>query len=359
MTAVTRIIGGSAGGRRLRTPTRRRHPPHQRPGARGALQRASSRGPAALQGLRFLDLYAGSGAVGLEAWSRGAAAVTLVESDRRTAALCAPTPATSAPTSTSSRGTVAAFLRRPSPATTTPTTSCSATRRTRWAPTRVAADLAALVPWLGADALVVVERSARSPEPVWPDGLERDRTKRYGETVLWYGHAGHEQRCAAVCPGSFDPVTHGHLDIIGRAAAAVRRGRRRGRRQPVQEPAVLARGAARRCSSETLADLANVRVEGFTGPRHRLLLAVGARAIVKGLRASSDFDYELPMAHMNSALTGVETVFLPASTGQSFVSLEPGQGGRGPRRRRHRVPAAVRARAAHSPGWPSAPDRPA
>src|SRR6478672_639808 len=83
---MTRIIGGTAGGRRLRTPTG----DATRPTAdrvREALFSALESQLGSLTGLRFLDLYAGSGAVGLEAMSRGAGVVTAVESDRRTARL--------------------------------------------------------------------------------------------------------------------------------------------------------------------------------------------------------------------------------------------------------------------------------
>src|SRR4249919_3874642 len=83
---MTRIIGGSAGGRRLATPRgTSTRPSSDR--VREALFSAIESWCGSLQGLRFLDLYAGSGAVGLEAWSRGAGVVTLVEQDRRTAAL--------------------------------------------------------------------------------------------------------------------------------------------------------------------------------------------------------------------------------------------------------------------------------
>src|SRR5689334_23958227 len=85
---MTRIIGGSAGGRRISTPAGQ----HTRPTTdrvREALFSAVEAWCGSFQGLRFLDLYAGSGAVGLEAWSRGAGVVTLVESDRRTARLIA------------------------------------------------------------------------------------------------------------------------------------------------------------------------------------------------------------------------------------------------------------------------------
>lgn len=123
----------------------------------------------------------------------------------------------------------------------------------------------------------------------------------------------------AVCPGSFDPVTHGHIDIIGRAArlfdeviVAVGVNPSKSRLfGPEERVDMLTR---------SVVDLDNVRVEGFTGLVTEFCVEHDVQAIVKGLRSSSDFDYELPMSHMNSALTGVETVFLPTSTGQSFVS---------------------------------------
>ena len=68
------------------------------------------------------------------------------------------------------------------------------------------------------------------------------------------------------------------------------------------------------------ADLANVRVQGFTGLIVDFCREIDAVAIVKGLRGSTDYEYELPMAHMNSHLTGVETVFVPAAVGNAFVS---------------------------------------
>ena len=156
---------------------RRRHPSHQRPGARGALLRHRVLVRIA-PGLRFLDLYAGSGAVGLEAWSRGAGVVTLVEQDRRTAVA-------------DRRQRQGAGLRQgrragrppsPAPCTTPPprrTTSRSSTRRTPSTTRAVDADLAALVDngWLVPGALVVVERSARSAEPTWPDGSRADPVK--------------------------------------------------------------------------------------------------------------------------------------------------------------------------------------
>jgi 16S rRNA (guanine966-N2)-methyltransferase len=185
---MTRIIGGTAGGRRLSTP----RGAHTRPTSdrvREALFSAVESWCGSLHGLRFLDLYAGSGAVGLEAWSRGAGVVTLVEQDRRTAALIADNARTigfpranvvTAPaTSTLRRSPAApydvAFLDPPYPLP----------------DAAVRDDLHALVAhgWLVPGAMVVVERSGRSPEPAWPDGIVDRRQKKYGETVLWYGHA--------------------------------------------------------------------------------------------------------------------------------------------------------------------------
>ncbi len=185
---MTRIIGGSAGGRRLRTPSGdATRPTSDR--VREALFSSIEAWAGSLQGLRFLDLYAGSGAVGLEAWSRGAAAVTLVESDRRTADLVRSNARDLGADVHVVTATVAAFLGHPSAGDHHAYDLVFSDPPYPLDSGAVAADLAALVPWLAADALVVVERSARSPEPVWPDGLERQRTKRYGETVLWYGHA--------------------------------------------------------------------------------------------------------------------------------------------------------------------------
>lgn len=185
---MTRIIGGGAGGRRIRTPpggTTR--PTSDR--VREALFSAVEAWCGSLQGLRFLDLYAGSGAVGLEAWSRGAGVVTLVEQDRRTAALVADNARTLGFTRADVRASsVATTLRR---APSAPYDIVFSDPPYPLDEPGLAADLAALVAqgWLVPGALVVVERSRRSPEPTWPEGFAETRSKRYGETVLWYGHA--------------------------------------------------------------------------------------------------------------------------------------------------------------------------
>jgi len=185
---MTRIISGAAGGRRLATPSG----PMTRPTTdrvREALFSSIESWCGSLQGLRFLDLYAGSGAVGLEAWSRGAGVVTLVESNRRTARLIADNArGLGFAKADVVAGSVAATLGTPPAA---PYDVVFLDPPYPVEDDAVTADLALLDAhaWLVPGAMVVVERSSRSPEPAWPPGIERTRSKRYGETVLWYGHA--------------------------------------------------------------------------------------------------------------------------------------------------------------------------
>ena len=123
----------------------------------------------------------------------------------------------------------------------------------------------------------------------------------------------------AVCPGSFDPPTLGHLDIIERATAlfdevvvAVGVNPSKHRLFSPEERISMLR--------EICGGHSNVRVEGFSGLLTQFCRDQDAQAVVKGLRAGGDFDYELQMAQMNFHLTGVETVFLPTSPQHSFVS---------------------------------------
>ena len=185
---MTRIISGTAGGRRLATPTG----PTTRPTTdrvREALFSSIESWCGSLHGLRFLDLYAGSGAVGLEAWSRGAGVVTLVELDRRTARLVADNAGTlgfaKADVVT---GNVPVVLSSPPAA---PYDVVFLDPPYPLDEVTISDDLGLLESqhWLVPGAMVVVERSSRSPEPTWPGGIEGERSKRYGETTLWYGHA--------------------------------------------------------------------------------------------------------------------------------------------------------------------------
>jgi pantetheine-phosphate adenylyltransferase len=123
----------------------------------------------------------------------------------------------------------------------------------------------------------------------------------------------------AVCPGSFDPVTNGHVDIFRRAAGLfdeliVATGTNISKSRMFQPEERL------EMLREACADLPNVTVMGFTGLIVDFCREVDAQAIVKGLRGGNDYEYELPMAQMNAHLTGVETVFVPTTASLGYIS---------------------------------------
>jgi len=187
VVTMTRIVSGFAGSLTLAVPKSGTRPTSDR--VREAIFSAlESRD--LIESARVLDLYAGSGALGLEAASRGAATVSLVERNAAAGAIC--------------RKNAAAILRAAPPAgALTIDVAISAVQAFLGASmatfdlvfidppydlgdVELTQALDALVPRLSADAVVVVERSARSPEPLWPAGLAVDRRKDYGETAVWW-----------------------------------------------------------------------------------------------------------------------------------------------------------------------------
>jgi pantetheine-phosphate adenylyltransferase len=124
----------------------------------------------------------------------------------------------------------------------------------------------------------------------------------------------------ALCPGSFDPVTNGHLDIIERTArhfddvivAVIS--------NPSKQNSLFSLDERQELLRDVTGHLANVRIDAFAGLRVEYAAAQGANAIVKGLRAVSDFDYELQMAQMNQRLSGIDTFFISTSPQYSFLS---------------------------------------
>ncbi|MFW5416716.1 16S rRNA (guanine(966)-N(2))-methyltransferase RsmD [Nocardiopsis sp. CNT-189] len=196
---MSRIIAGAAGGRRISVPDgRTTRPTSDR--AREALFSSVLSELGGLDGARVLDLYAGSGAIGLEALSRGAGHALMVEADRRAAAV----------------------IRRNIGALGLPGALLAADRVRRVlsrGPSGGRYDLVVADPpyavseeevgevlaalrdggWLAEGALVVLERPSRGPEPSWPEGYTGTRGRRYGEAALWYGRAAshHESTPAA------------------------------------------------------------------------------------------------------------------------------------------------------------------
>ncbi|KQY99185.1 16S rRNA (guanine(966)-N(2))-methyltransferase RsmD [Microbacterium sp. Root53] len=192
---MTRIIAGAAGGVRLDVPSAGTRPTSDR--VRESLF-AALEVAGALDGARVLDLYAGSGALGLEAASRGAAAVDLVERAKAAAAIARrnaegvrrsigggapPVRVHAAAVGTWLRGATGPFdLAFLDPPYDLPGAELDAV-------------LAALAPLLSADAVVVVERSSRSGAPDWAAaGLEPLRDRAYGDTALWWGQPAAESQ---------------------------------------------------------------------------------------------------------------------------------------------------------------------
>lgn len=186
---MTRIIAGTAGGRRLVTAAGRTTRPTSDRTREGLFATVLAiRG--GLAGAAVLDLYAGSGAVGLEALSRGASDVMMVESDPRAAAVIR---ANIAAIGLAGAQLVAGKVER--------VLALGPDGRQRdfvfADPPYAVSDLeleqmlAALVSqrWLTPGAIVAVERATRSGPPTWPSGYEPDRSRKYGEATLWYGHA--------------------------------------------------------------------------------------------------------------------------------------------------------------------------
>jgi pantetheine-phosphate adenylyltransferase len=123
----------------------------------------------------------------------------------------------------------------------------------------------------------------------------------------------------AVCPGSYDPATNGHLDIIGRAAklfdevvVAVMINKNKKTLFSVEERTEMLR--------EVTAQWPNVRVDSWYGLLVDYCRENDIQVSVKGLRAVSDYDYELQMAQMNYQLTGVETLFMPTNPIYSYLA---------------------------------------
>lgn len=186
---MTRIIGGTAGGRRIETPRGDATRPTSDRVREALFSTLEAWFEGSLSRIGVLDLYAGSGAIGLEAASRGASYVVAVESDRATADLIRRNARTLGSVTEVAAQPVARFLAQPAP---TQVDLVFLDPPYPLSEDDLATDLRLLVEhgWLADDALVVVERSRRSPEPTWPSDLEplpgKRAMKKYGETTLWF-----------------------------------------------------------------------------------------------------------------------------------------------------------------------------
>jgi 16S rRNA (guanine966-N2)-methyltransferase len=181
--AVTRIVAGKAGGKRLKVPPQGTRPTSER--VREALFNALEARDE-LRDARVLDLYAGSGALGLEALSRGAAEALFVESDRKAVAVLKANIAGVGLGGSVRAGAVETVLAKENPAA--PFDVVFADPPYAHDPARIGVMLAALAEgaWIAEHGLVVLERAGRDGEPDWPAGFEPLRVMRHGDTAVYW-----------------------------------------------------------------------------------------------------------------------------------------------------------------------------
>ncbi len=124
----------------------------------------------------------------------------------------------------------------------------------------------------------------------------------------------------ALVPGSFDPFHNGHLEVVERASRLFDEVVVAVLRNPQKAEPLFSGAEREQMLREALVDVANVRIVSVATLVVEVAHDVGASAIVKGLRAVSDFENELQMAQMNRRLSGIETLFIPTSSTSSFVA---------------------------------------
>jgi pantetheine-phosphate adenylyltransferase len=284
----------------------------------------------ALAGANVLDVFAGSGALGIEALSRGAAAAVFVERSPAVAAvlrdnlrsleLLERADLVRADAVTALRRLAAGGRRFDLALLDPPYADAGARDRA----------LRALVTSgiLAPRATVLVEASRREPPPATA-GLRAIDERRYGDTVVhWFEaeeqgqsmSAARSDHRLAVFPASFDPVTNGHLDLIQRAHAvfdelvvAVARNVAKQGTFTVEERVELLQAA--------VGHEPGIRITSFDGLLVEYAREIGAKVVIRGLRAVSDFEYEFEMALMNRHLQpDVETLFMMTSQKYFYVS---------------------------------------
>jgi pantetheine-phosphate adenylyltransferase len=320
-----RVTGGELRGRRIRVP----RGDAVRPTADRVREAVFAR-LGTLAGADVLDVFAGSGALGIEALSRGAASAVFVErspvvaavlrENLRTLDLLERATLVRADVGTALRRLAAEGRRFHLALLDPPYADVDARARAL----RGLATSGILAP----RATVLVEASRREPPPTTP-GLRAIDERRYGDTVVHWleaeerkesmSAARSDQRLA-VFPASFDPVTNGHLDLIHRAHAvfdelvvAVARNVAKQGTFSVEERVELIQAA--------VGHEPGIRITSFDGLLVDYARQIGASVVIRGLRAVSDFEYEFEMALMNRHLyPDVETLFMMTSQKYFYVS---------------------------------------
>jgi pantetheine-phosphate adenylyltransferase len=279
-----------------------------------------------VEGAAVLDLFAGTGALGLEAIHRGARRVVFVEHEpARCRAIRAAAPGAPAEVEVVCADALAAVARLAARGDRFDLVLLDPPYGRGWVDRALAA--VARAGLLAPDGLVVAEGHWRDA-PARAAGLEVVREARYGETALWYvriasgREAGGGRRVRiAVYPGSFDPVHHGHIELIRRATkifdhvivAVAENVEKIPGAFPLEERVAM--------MEEVLDGLSGVEVAAYRGLTVEFAVARGATCVIKGLRAVGDFDYELKQSAMNRILApGLDTLLFIADPQWAFVS---------------------------------------
>jgi pantetheine-phosphate adenylyltransferase/16S rRNA (guanine(966)-N(2))-methyltransferase RsmD len=269
-------------------------------------------------GGRVLDLYAGTGALGIEALSRGFDRAVFVERDRKVRDVILDNlHRTRFPDRAEVIGGEVEGILDMLEGRGEDFDLIFADPPYRIAAAEVGGNLHRLRSLLAPGGRVVIESGEA---PVEVAGGRKGVTRRYGGTFVTILGRADLTMIVAVCPGSFDPVTTGHLDVIRRACkifdhvvVAVGANRKKRSWLPAVERA--------RLIEKVTADIENVSVEIMEGLLVEFAREQGARAIVKGLRAVSDFESEFEQAQLNRTMfPELETVFIMASAEHSFLS---------------------------------------
>ncbi|PLS86726.1 MAG: hypothetical protein CYG60_05710 [Actinobacteria bacterium] len=314
-SAYLRIVAGEARGVRL-APV----PEGVRPTADRVREALFNSLGQFFDGGEVLDLYAGTGALGIEALSRGYERATFVEKNRRAAAVIRENLGRTRLTDRAEvvrgdvRGEVERLAREGREYR-----LIFADPPYRIAESEIGEVLPLLMALLAPGGRVVVE----SGGPLGAQQAESAKgvSRRYGGTTVTIFERPEPTMHVAICPGSFDPVTSGHLDVISRASAlfdhvVVAVGsnvRKKTSKLPADDRARLIEKVAK--------PLQNVSVEIMEGLLVDFAREQGARVAVKGLRAGSDFEAEFQQAQLNRTLyADFETVFIMAAPEHSFLS---------------------------------------